>query len=88
MCLWSIDGWEKRKAKFLQAPAGRAAPLVGETKVQFHNDQVHLLVSHESQLAIYDGKLDCVRSVSFLPFTVLLVLSLQLLADELAYSHG
>ncbi|XP_039122798.1 protein TOPLESS-RELATED PROTEIN 2-like isoform X2 [Dioscorea cayenensis subsp. rotundata] len=62
LCLWSIDGWEKRKAKFLQAPAGRAAPLVGETKVQFHNDQVHLLVSHESQLAIYDGKLDCVRS--------------------------
>ncbi|KAH7692892.1 YVTN repeat-like/Quinoprotein amine dehydrogenase protein [Dioscorea alata] len=62
LCLWSIDGWEKRKAKSLQAPAGRAATLVGETKVQFHNDQVHLLVSHESQLAIYDGKLDCVRS--------------------------
>ncbi|KAH7668741.1 WD40 repeat-containing protein [Dioscorea alata] len=62
LCMWSIDGWEKRKSKFLQVPPGRGTPLVGETKVQFHNDQTHLLVSHESQLAIYDGKLDCVRS--------------------------
>ncbi|KAJ0968054.1 hypothetical protein J5N97_024971 [Dioscorea zingiberensis] len=62
LCMWSIDGWEKRKSKFLQVPPGRAAPLVGETKVQFHNDQAHLLVIHESQLAIYDGKLECVRS--------------------------
>lgn len=62
--MWSIDGWEKRKSKFLQVPPGRGTPLVGETKVQFHNDQTHLLVSHESQLAIYDGKLECVRSVS------------------------
>ncbi|KAJ0964384.1 hypothetical protein J5N97_029506 [Dioscorea zingiberensis] len=62
LCLWSIDGWEKRKAKILQAPAGAfAAPLVGEAKVQFHNDQTHLLVVHESQLAIYDGKLECIR---------------------------
>ncbi|XP_010243111.1 PREDICTED: protein TPR2-like [Nelumbo nucifera] len=64
LCMWSIDGWEKRKARFIQAPPGRSSPLVGETKVQFHNDQVHLLVVHESQIAVYDSKLECLRSWS------------------------
>ncbi|MQM07473.1 hypothetical protein Taro_040313 [Colocasia esculenta] len=62
ICVWSIDGWEKKKARFIQPPAGRAGPLVGETRVQFHNDQTHLLVVHESQLAVYDVKLECLRS--------------------------
>ncbi|XP_073011720.1 protein TOPLESS-RELATED PROTEIN 2-like [Typha latifolia] len=61
LCMWSIDGWEKKKSRFIQAPATRAAPLVGDTRVQFHNDQAHLLVAHESQLAIYDSKLECLR---------------------------
>ncbi|XP_072968974.1 protein TOPLESS-RELATED PROTEIN 2-like [Typha angustifolia] len=64
LCVWSIDGWEKKKSRFIQAPAGRTAPLAGETRVQFHNDQAHLLVVHESQLAIYDSKLECLRSWS------------------------
>ncbi|XP_010662134.1 protein TOPLESS-RELATED PROTEIN 2 isoform X2 [Vitis vinifera] len=64
LCVWSIDGWEKRKSRFIQAPAGRSSPLVGDTKVQFHNDQAHLLVVHESQIAVYDSKLECVRSWS------------------------
>ncbi|KAH7416085.1 hypothetical protein KP509_14G074400 [Ceratopteris richardii] len=54
VCVWSVDGWEKRKSKFLQGQAGRTLPPSGDTKVQFHNDQVRLLVVHESQLAIYD----------------------------------
>ncbi|XP_021665007.2 protein TOPLESS-RELATED PROTEIN 2 isoform X1 [Hevea brasiliensis] len=62
LCVWSIDGWEKRKSKFIQAPPGRQSPLTGETRVQFHNDQTHLLVIHESQIAIYDSKLECLRS--------------------------
>ncbi|XP_023905910.1 protein TOPLESS-RELATED PROTEIN 2 [Quercus suber] len=62
LCVWSIDGWEKKKTRFIPAPAGRQAPLVGETKVQFHNDQAHVLVVHESQIAIYDSKLECSRS--------------------------
>ncbi|KAK6926148.1 WD40 repeat [Dillenia turbinata] len=61
LCMWSIDGWEKKKLRPIQAPAGRPSPLVGETKVQFHNDQTHLLVVHETQIAIYDSKLDCLR---------------------------
>ncbi|KAK1303545.1 Topless-related protein 1 [Acorus calamus] len=64
LCVWSIDGWEKRKSRFIQAPPGRSNPLVGDTKVQFHNDQAHILVVHDSQLSIYDSKLDCLRSWS------------------------
>ena len=74
LCVWSIDGWEKKKSRFIQAPAGRQSPLAGETKVQFHNDQTHLLVVHESQIAIYDSKLECLRSVSCLPCIIFLVL--------------
>lgn len=67
--IWSIDGWEKKKSRAIQAPPGHSAPLVGETRVQFHNNQSHLLVVHESQIAIYDAQLDCLRSVSvFFPF--------------------
>ncbi|CAL9084769.1 unnamed protein product [Musa textilis] len=61
LCMWSIDGWEKKKTRFIQAPTSRASQLVGDTKVQFHNDQTHLLVVHETQLAIYDSKLECLR---------------------------
>ena len=74
LCVWSIDGWEKKKSRFIQAPAGRQSPLAGETKVRFHNDQTHLLVVHESQIAIYDSKLECLRSVSCLPHNIFLVL--------------
>ncbi|KAG0486752.1 hypothetical protein HPP92_008847 [Vanilla planifolia] len=64
ICMWSIDGWDKKKARFIQIPPGRSGPLVGDTKVQFHNDQQHLLVVHETQLSIFDSKLDCLRSWS------------------------
>nr|CAB3480100.1 unnamed protein product [Digitaria exilis] len=64
LCVWSIDSWEKKKSRYIQAPANRSGTLVGDTRVQFHNDQTHLLVVHESQLAIYDGNLECLRSWS------------------------
>lgn len=71
LCVWSIDGWEKKKSRFIQTPPGRSATaLAGDTKVQFHNDQTHLLVVHESQIAIYDGKLECLRSVSSYPYNI------------------
>ncbi|KAJ3692551.1 hypothetical protein LUZ60_011646 [Juncus effusus] len=63
LCVWSIDGWEKKKARFIQVPGNRGpTPPVGETRVQFHNDQLHLLVVHETQISIFDSKLDCLRS--------------------------
>lgn len=62
VCVWATDGWEKRRAKFLQPQAGRPAPTMGDTRVQFHNDQIRLLVVHESQLAVYDAsKLERIR---------------------------
>ncbi|KAG8382080.1 hypothetical protein BUALT_Bualt05G0039300 [Buddleja alternifolia] len=62
LCIWSIDGWEKKKSRPIQAPPGHQTPLVGETRVQFHNNQSHVLVVHESQIAIYDAQLECLRS--------------------------
>ncbi|KAH7427885.1 hypothetical protein KP509_10G065300 [Ceratopteris richardii] len=62
ICVWSIEGWEKRKSKILQPQVGRALSTSGDTRVQFHNDQVRFLVVHESQLAIYDAaKFDRIR---------------------------
>ncbi|GFY90532.1 TOPLESS-related 2 [Actinidia rufa] len=60
LCVWSIDTWEKRKTVPIQLPAGKAPS--GDTRVQFHSDQIRLLVSHETQLAIYDAsKMDRIR---------------------------
>lgn len=60
LCVWSIDTWEKRKSVPIQLPAGK--PPSGDTRVQFHSDQIRLLVSHETQLALYDAsKMDCIR---------------------------
>ncbi|XAR52664.1 hypothetical protein NMG60_11020846 [Bertholletia excelsa] len=60
LCIWSIDTWEKRKLVPIQLPAGKAPN--GDTRVQFHPDQLRLLVSHETQLAIYDAsKMDRIR---------------------------
>lgn len=64
LCVWSSDGWEKQKARYLQVPAGRTPTSQSDTRVQFHQDQIHFLVVHETQLAIYETtKLDCVKQV-------------------------
>jgi len=44
---------EKRKSKTIQMPVGKT--VSGDTRVQFHSDQLHILVVHETQLAIYDA---------------------------------
>lgn len=60
LCVWNTDGWEKQASKFLQIPAGRVSNPNAHTRVQFHQDQIHLLAMHESQIAIYEApKLDC-----------------------------
>lgn len=60
--MWSIDTWEKRKSINIQIPAGKAP--TGDTRVQFHSDQIRMLVVHETQLAIYDAsKMERVRHV-------------------------
>ncbi|XP_027366106.1 topless-related protein 3-like isoform X6 [Abrus precatorius] len=60
LCVWSIDTWEKRKSIPIQLPAGKSP--VGDARVQFHTDQLRLLVVHETQLAIYDAsKMERIR---------------------------
>ncbi|XP_027083394.1 protein TOPLESS-like [Coffea arabica] len=62
LCVWNSDGWEKQKARFLQIPSGRTPMAQSDTRVQFHQDQIHFLVVHETQLAIYETtKLECVK---------------------------
>uniref|UniRef100_M4D0D2 CTLH domain-containing protein n=1 Tax=Brassica campestris TaxID=3711 RepID=M4D0D2_BRACM len=60
ICFWSIDTWEKRKSVVIPMPAGKVA--VGDTRVQFHVDQIRILAVHETQLAILDAsKMECIR---------------------------
>ncbi|KAK9919923.1 hypothetical protein M0R45_028497 [Rubus argutus] len=60
VCMWSIDTWVKRKSVYLFLASGKAP--VGATQVQFHCNQIHILVFHETQLAIYDAsKLDLLQ---------------------------
>ncbi|XP_078443157.1 protein TPR3-like isoform X2 [Wolffia australiana] len=66
ICVWGTDGWEKQRSRFLQIPAGRTPSANSEMKVQFHQDQIHFLAVHETQLAIYETtKLECVKQ--FIP---------------------
>ncbi|XP_034916413.1 topless-related protein 1 isoform X2 [Populus alba] len=60
--VWSIDRWERKKNCVLQVPAGRTPAAMSDTQVQFHQDQVHLLVAHDTQLVIYETtKLECLK---------------------------
>jgi hypothetical protein len=62
--VWSTDRWERKKNCVLQIPAGRTPPAMSGTQVQFHQDQIHLLVVHETLLAIYETtKLECLKQV-------------------------
>ncbi|XVF74749.1 hypothetical protein PTKIN_Ptkin13bG0136600 [Pterospermum kingtungense] len=62
LCVWSMDGWEKQASKFLQIPNGHVAKPLGQTRVHFHQDQIHLLVVHGTQIAIYEApKLECLK---------------------------
>lgn len=59
LCVWGSDGWEKQRNKILQIPSGRT---VSDTRVQFHQDQIHFLAVHESHIGIYDtSNLECLK---------------------------
>ncbi|KAL4388332.1 hypothetical protein GQ457_09G024040 [Hibiscus cannabinus] len=57
---WSSDNWEKINSVGLQMPAEKA--LRGATRVQFHSDEVRLLICHETVLAVFDvNKMELIR---------------------------
>lgn len=71
--MWSTDAWEKQTNKYLQIPAGRSAAPLADTRVQFHQDQTHLLAVHETQIAIYEApKLECLKQVALSLFCLVL----------------
>lgn len=48
----------------MQLPAGRSAAVLSDTQVQFHQDQIHFLVVHETQLSIHEfTELKCLKQV-------------------------
>ncbi|KAF3447082.1 hypothetical protein FNV43_RR12262 [Rhamnella rubrinervis] len=51
---WNSERWERQKNCFLQIPAGKRPAGLSDMQVQFHQDQIHFLVVHETQLAIYE----------------------------------
>ncbi|XP_050268371.1 topless-related protein 1-like isoform X1 [Quercus robur] len=60
--VWNSDKWERQNNSFLQIPAGRTSMAMSDTQVQFHQDQIHFLAVHGTQLAIYETKkLECVK---------------------------
>ncbi|KAI3463417.1 hypothetical protein Pfo_020080 [Paulownia fortunei] len=62
LCVWRLKTWKKKASKFLQIPPGRTPNLVSQTRIQFHQDQIHVLVVHETQIAIYKAsKLECIK---------------------------
>uniref|UniRef100_A0A0D3AD99 CTLH domain-containing protein n=1 Tax=Brassica oleracea var. oleracea TaxID=109376 RepID=A0A0D3AD99_BRAOL len=62
LCVWGMDGWEKQASKQIQIPSGHSPNPLAHTRVQFHQDQTHVLVVHASQLAIYEApKLENVK---------------------------
>ncbi|KAJ9692695.1 hypothetical protein PVL29_011670 [Vitis rotundifolia] len=62
LCVWSTDAWEKQTSKFLQIPNGRVPAPNTQTRVQFHQNQTHVLVVHETQIAIYEApRLECLK---------------------------
>ena len=68
LCVWNAKpGYEKQTSKQLQIPRGRVAAPYADTRVQFHQDQTHLLVVHETQIAIFEApRLECLKQVCFL----------------------
>lgn len=74
LCVWSLDGWEKKASKYLQIPSGRSSNPHAHTRIQFHQDQTHVLVVHETQIAVYEAsKLECIKQVWIFPVLPLLL---------------
>ncbi|KAL3825094.1 hypothetical protein ACJIZ3_021123 [Penstemon smallii] len=62
LCLWSTDIWEQKTSKYTQMPPDRAISPAIDTCIQFHRDEKHLLVVHETHIAIYEApNLTCTK---------------------------
>lgn len=65
--VWGYGNWEKKNITLLQISSGWMPSETSETYVQFYGDELHFLVVHETQLAVYEAtKLERVKQVSLL----------------------
>ena len=56
ICTWSIDTWEKKTSFPLQLTTSEScSACTGDTRVQLRCDEIQFLVSHGTQLALYDA---------------------------------
>jgi len=62
LCVWGLEDGKMVTSRYIRPPSNLSGALVGDTMVQFHYDEIHLLVVHESQLSIYDWQLECLCS--------------------------
>ncbi|WOH14315.1 hypothetical protein DCAR_0933834 [Daucus carota subsp. sativus] len=57
ICIWSTDTWEKKNSFPLQLTTSEScSACTGDTRVQLHRDEIQFLVSHGTQLALYDAE--------------------------------
>ncbi|KAG0559593.1 hypothetical protein KC19_10G116800 [Ceratodon purpureus] len=54
LCVWKTEEWGKRQSRFGLLQPDQRTVCAGDLRVQFHNDQRHVLVVGKSQLAVYD----------------------------------
>ncbi|XP_021906589.1 topless-related protein 4-like [Carica papaya] len=60
LCVWSMDKWMKQAAKFLQIPPVTLPDHLSHTRAHFHQDQIHVLAVHTTQISIHEApKLEC-----------------------------
>ncbi|XP_060208854.1 topless-related protein 1-like isoform X2 [Lycium barbarum] len=59
---WDSTNWERKRSTMLQISPDWLPTELSETFIQFHRDEKHFLVVHETQIAIYETtKLECVK---------------------------
>ncbi|MED6219426.1 hypothetical protein PIB30_035730 [Stylosanthes scabra] len=53
LVFWSMDTWKERKS--MKICSLEEHPLTGDIRVQFHSNELHLLVCHPQVIRIYDA---------------------------------
>ncbi|KAL1814465.1 hypothetical protein ACET3Z_017039 [Daucus carota] len=62
ICVWSMEGWNNQASKAMHISSGRAPNPPRKNHVQFHQDQIHLLVFNENLIAVYEApELKCIE---------------------------
>ena len=64
ICVWSTEVWNDQASKPVHISSGRGRNPPRKNRVQFHQDQIHLLVFNESLIAVYEApELKCIENL-------------------------